>query len=82
VKKKSKKTLHDPITYLAEIKGGFVAVAEGVGDKEIKNEQAVRKIKRLLEARKKAHRELGKIIKGQGMATASIHNVHVLGEGD
>jgi hypothetical protein len=82
VKKKSRKKRSESKAYLAEIKDGYVAVVEGAGQGEIKDKPTTEKIKKLLEERRKVHEQLGEIIKDEGITTASIHNVRVLGEGD
>jgi uncharacterized phage infection (PIP) family protein YhgE len=82
VNKKSGKKRSESRAYLAEIKDGYVAVVEGAGEAKIKDERTIKKIKKLLKVRKKAHEQLGEIIKDKGISTASIHKVNVLGEGD
>ena len=81
MKKKSSKKRSEPKAYLAKIKRGYLAVVEGVGEAEITGADLGR-IEELLEVRKNAAEQLGKIIQDKGISTASIHNVKVLGEGD
>jgi len=82
VNKKSRNKRSESRAYLAEIKDGYLAVVEGAGEAKIKDKRTIKKIKKLLEVRKKAHEQLVEIVEDKGISTASIHNVHVLGEGD
>jgi hypothetical protein len=82
VNEKSAKIRREPRTYLAKIKNGYLAVVEGHGEAEIKDEQTIKKIEKQLKVRKKAGEQLSEIIKDKAISTASIHNVVVLGEGD
>jgi len=76
-----KKRDGEPKAYLAKIKGGYLAIVEGYGDAEIKDNKTVKKIKKLLKARQKAGEQISDIIQDKGISTASVHHAAVvLGE--
>ena len=74
---------NDPRPYLVKIKNGYLAAAEGGKETAITDAATVKKIKKLLEQRRKAGKELSKLIIARGVTLGGINNAtKTLGAGD
>lgn len=59
--------------HIVKTKRGFLAVVEGGHAKEITSKAAIAEIKRLINIRRKAGKELSKLIRDKGCITASVN---------